>query len=99
MKSCLKFYINGEWVEPNDPKPLDVINPANEEVLGQIMLGNAHDVNNAVAAAKAAFETYSQTSVADRLSMLEAIQANYKERYSEMVETISAEMGGSAMAL
>ena len=53
MKSCLKFYINGEWVEPNDPKPLDVINPANEEVLGQIMLGNAHDVNNAVAAAVA----------------------------------------------
>ncbi len=93
MKSCLKFYINGEWVEPNDPKPLDVINPANEEVLGQIMLGNAHDVNNAVAAAKTAFETYSQTSVADRLSMLEAIQANYKERYSEMVETISSEMG------
>ncbi len=93
MESCLKFYINGEWVDPSDPKPLDVINPATEEVIGQIMLGNAADVDKAVAAAKAAFESYSRTTVAERVELLEAIQAAYKERYSEMVETISAEMG------
>lgn len=93
MESCLKFYINGEWVDPSDPKPLDVINPATEEVIGQIMLGNAADVDKAVAAAKAAFESYSRTTVAERIELLEAIQAAYKERYGEMVETISAEMG------
>ncbi|MEQ8497483.1 MAG: aldehyde dehydrogenase family protein, partial [Gammaproteobacteria bacterium] len=93
MESCLKFYINGEWVDPSDPKPLDVINPATEEVIGQIMLGNAADVDKAVAAAKAAFESFSRTSVAERVELLEAIQAAYKERYNEMVETISAEMG------
>jgi len=93
MESCLKFYINGEWIDPSDPKPLDVINPATEEVIGQIMLGNAADVDKAVAAAKAAFESYSRTTVAERIELLEAIQAAYKERYGEMVETISAEMG------
>ncbi|MEX2481067.1 MAG: aldehyde dehydrogenase family protein [Gammaproteobacteria bacterium] len=93
MQSCTKFYINGEWVDPSDPKPLDVINPATEEVLGQIMLGNAQDVDRAVAAAKTAFETYSQTTREERVALLEAIQAAYKERYSEMVETISNEMG------
>ncbi|MGE0483363.1 MAG: aldehyde dehydrogenase family protein [Gammaproteobacteria bacterium] len=93
MDSCLKFYINGEWVDPTDPKPLDVINPATEEVIGQIMLGNATDVDKAVAAARAAFDSFSRTSVAERVELLEAIQAAYKDRYGEMVETISAEMG------
>ena len=93
MQSCLKFYINGEWVEPNDPKPLDVINPATEAVIGQIMLGNAKDVDRAVAAARKAFETFSRTTREERIALLEAIQAAYKERYSEMVETISNEMG------
>ncbi len=93
MDSCLKFYINGEWVTPSEPKPCDVVNPATEEVIGQIMLGNEKDVDKAVAAAKAAFVSYSQTTVAERIELLKAIEAAYKERYKEIVETISAEMG------
>lgn len=93
MDNCSKFYINGEWVTPSDHNPCDVINPATEEVVGQIMLGNVADVNKAVAAAKAAFETFSQTTVADRIQLLKAIEVSYKERYQEMAETISAEMG------
>ena len=93
MDNCLKFYINGAWVEPTDPKPFDVINPATEQVIGQIMLGNQADVNKAVAAAKAAFVTYSQTTKAERIALLEAIMVAYKKRYSEMAATISKEMG------
>ena len=93
MQSCLKFYINGAWVEPSAAQPLDVINPATEQVVGQIMLGNAQDVNKAVAAAKAAFPSFSRTSVEERIALLEKIGAAYKERYAEMVETISSEMG------
>ena len=55
MENCLKFYIDGAWVEPSDPKPFDVINPANEQVIGQIMLGNENDVNKAVAAPRKPF--------------------------------------------
>ena len=93
MQSCLKFYINGAWVEPSAKRPFDVINPATEEVIGQIMLGGPRDVDAAVAAAKAAFVSFSRTTREQRVELLEAIGAAYKERYSEMVETISAEMG------
>ncbi|MDC3401702.1 aldehyde dehydrogenase family protein [Alphaproteobacteria bacterium] len=93
MDSCLKFYIDGKWVEPTEPKPFDVINPANEQVIGQIMMGNATDANLAVAAAKKAFPSFSQTSVKERLELIDSIMAVYAKRSSEVAETISKEMG------
>ena len=93
MENSLKFYIDGEWVEPNTLKKLDVINPADESVAGTIALGNEKDVDMAVKAARKAFASFSLTSVDDRISMLEKINDIYKERYGEMVETISKEMG------
>lgn len=93
MENCLKFYIDGAWVDPVDPQPFDVINPANEQVIGQIMLGNAEDVDRAVAAARKAFLSFSRTSVAERLDLLDAIAASYQKRIGEVAETITAEMG------
>ena len=98
MENCLKFYIDGQWVDPVDPKPFDVINPANEQVIGQIMMGNEEDLNKAVAAAKKAFPSFSRTSVQERLELMDAIMAAYQNRYAEIAETISAEMG-APMAL
>ncbi|MGI9439848.1 MAG: aldehyde dehydrogenase family protein [Parvibaculales bacterium] len=93
MENCLKFYINGQWVEPTSPKPFDVINPANEQVIGQIMLGNEEDVNKAVAAAKKAFGSFSRTSRQERLDLFDAIIGVYQKRIGEVAETISSEMG------
>ncbi|HEX9208207.1 MAG TPA: aldehyde dehydrogenase family protein [Steroidobacteraceae bacterium] len=93
MDNSLKFYIGGAWVEPSEPRPLDVINPATEEPIGRVMLGNAQDVNAAVAAARAAFPAFSRTSREERIELLEAILARYMERYPEMVQAISSEMG------
>ncbi len=93
MDSCLKFYIDGAWVEPTTPNPFDIINPANEQVIGQVMLGNAQDVDKAVAAAKRAFTSFSQTSVKERLELLDAIIAAYQKRLGDMAETITKEMG------
>lgn len=93
MENCLKFYIDGQWVDPVDPKPFDVINPASEQVIGQINLGNAEDVNKAVAAAKKAFPSFSRTSVKERLELMDAIIGAYQKRMDEVAETISNEMG------
>ncbi|NBR78459.1 MAG: aldehyde dehydrogenase family protein [Alphaproteobacteria bacterium] len=93
MENCLKFYIDGQWVDPVDPKPFDVINPANEQVIGQIMMGNEEDVNKAVAAAKKAFASYSRFTVQERLELLDAIIGAYQNRFDEVAKTISAEMG------
>ena len=73
MREYKQFYINGEWVEPTSPNNFDVLNPATEEVCATISLGNETDVDKAVAAAKAAFETFSQTSVEERIALLERI--------------------------
>jgi aldehyde dehydrogenase (NAD+) len=93
MKECTQFYINGEWVDPVDPKHLDVINPATEETIGKIAMGNSNDVDKAVAAAKEAFESFSQTSKEERLALMGKILEVYQSRYDEIAETISSEMG------
>ena len=93
MKECIQFYINGEWVDPSDPKYLDVINPATEESIGKIAMGNSTDVDKAVTAAKEAFESFSQTSKEERLALMGKIIEVYQSRYDEVAETISSEMG------
>ena len=94
MKKYNQFYINGEWVDPsNGINSFDVINPSNEEVIGQISLGTKEDVDKAVSAAKDAFESFSQTTVQERLALLGKIVEVYQSRYDEIAETISQEMG------
>ena len=93
MKECMQFYINGEWVDPVDPKNLDVINPATEETIGKIAMGNSKDVDKAVAAAKEAFDSFSQTSKEERLALMGKILEVYQSRYDEIAEIISSEMG------
>ena len=97
MRDYTKFYINGKWVDPVTPKTLDVINPANESVAGRISMGSAADVDAAVKAARAAFASYSQTTVAERIALLEAIINEYKKRYADMAAAITEEMGAPAM--
>ena len=93
MRDYLKFYINGSWVEPAKANSIDVINPATEKSAGRISMGSAEDVDRAVKAARAAFTTYSQTSVEERAVLLERVIAEYKSRYADMAAAITEEMG------
>jgi len=94
MKKYEQFYINGEWVNPvNTLNSLDVINPATEESIGTIAMGDADDVNSAVEAAKEAFTTFSQTSVEERVALLQKIVEVYMSRSAEIAEIISLENG------
>lgn len=93
MSNTEKFYINGQWVEPRGGERLDVINPATEEPCGRIALGTAEDVDAAVAAAKAAFASYSTTTREERVELLKAIVAAYQARYNDVAAAISQEMG------
>ncbi len=91
-----KFYIDGHWVEPVEPKEFTVINPATEAAAGLISLGSAKDVDRAVAAARRAFEAYSETSREERRALLEKILAIYKKRYQDIASAIRTEMGAPA---
>ncbi len=96
MQNERKFYINGAWVDPRGGTDLDVINPSTEDVCATISLGGEADTNAAVAAAKAAFDGWSQTSKDERLALMEKILEVYMRRSDEMGETISREMGAPA---
>jgi len=93
MRDSRQFYIDGKWVDPVDFHDFTVIDPAHEEPIATISLGSAADVDRAVAAAKRAFESYSGTSVDERLAILRRIVEVYKSKMDEMAETISREMG------
>jgi aldehyde dehydrogenase (NAD+) len=93
MKDCRKFYIDGKWVDPLKAHDSVVINPATEESIATISLGSAADVDRAVAAAKRAFDSYSETSLQERLELLRRIVEVYQSKMEEMAATISQEMG------
>ena len=93
MMDLRKFYINGEWVKPESNHEMEVINPATERGFATITLGTAGDVDRAVSAAKAAFPAYSRTSKEQRLVLLNRLLEIYKQRFEEMAQAISTEMG------
>lgn len=93
MREHTKFYINGKWVDPVTPRTLEVLDPSTEEACATISLGSEADVDLAVAAAKAAFDSFSQTSVEERVEMLERLAAIFQRRIGEIAEAIRLEMG------
>lgn len=93
MSTHLKFFIDGAWVDPAQPALLDVIDPSTEEPFTTISVGSRTDVDRAVAAAKAAFTTFSVTDRAERLALLERILSVYNERFEDIARAVSQEMG------
>src|SRR5258708_2729685 len=93
MSHAQQFYIGGEWVKPLSPNTIDVIDPSTEEPIGKIALGGPEDVDRAVAAAKAAFPSFSRPSRQDRVALLRRVLDVYKSRYDEIARTLSKEMG------
>lgn len=93
MREYLKFYIDGQWVDPAELRVLDVENPTTEQVCGRIAIGASADVDRAVKAARKAFVSWSQTSKEERLELLGALAAEYQRRADELAEAVTEEMG------
>jgi len=93
MKNLQKFYIDGAWVDPISDATMSVLNPATEEQIGTIAMGNAADVDKAVAAANTAFESYSLTSKPERLALLRELKAITERRINDLAEAMRMEMG------
>jgi aldehyde dehydrogenase (NAD+) len=86
-------YIGGQWVDSKGGKPHDVINPATEEAASTIVLGTAADVDDAVAAAREALKSWSQTTREERLDLLNRIVEEYKKRAPDLAKSMASEMG------
>ena len=93
MENLDKFYIDGCWVTPNSSQSMPVFNPASEMQIGTVTLGNAADVDAAVAAATSAFSNYSKSSKDERLQLLKRLMTGTQERFEDLAQAMSAEMG------
>ena len=96
MYDCTGFYINGEWRRNPGAGVHDIINPATEQPAGSVAYGTPQEVDDAVAAARAAFDDFSAWPVRQRLDLLDQIVASYKNRWNDIAEAITAEMGAPA---
>ncbi len=93
MDHVQQFYIDGQWVDPLTSDTLAVVNPATEQPIETIAMGGPDDVDAAVAAAKAAFETFSQTSREERLELLDRVIGVYASRMEDLAQIVSQEVG------
>ncbi len=92
-ENMTKFYINGAWVEPHSKARLGVENPATEEIVCQLALGDEADIDSAIAAARAAFGAWTVRPVAERIALVKRILEVYNEKIEDLAQVMSTEMG------
>jgi aldehyde dehydrogenase (NAD+) len=93
FENALRFHINGKWVAPVGTGRHGLVNPATEDVICEIAMGNVTDVDHAVAAAKAAFESYSMTTAKERQQLLKNLLELYNRDYDQIADLMTLEMG------
>jgi aldehyde dehydrogenase (NAD+) len=91
--NMLKFYINGAWVDPISKNRIGVENPATEEIVCEVAMGNAEDADRAILAARAAFDGWTYRPVTERIAVVKRILEIYNERYEDFAQIMSTEMG------
>lgn len=96
MRRRFTSYINGHWLDPTDPRTVPVIDPATENVVAEVCLSGLDEVESAVRAANAAFETYSDFSPRERIALLERVLAEYERRLPDIADAVSADIGAPA---
>ena len=93
MRDYTRIYINGAWVTPAAGTVIDVVNPATERPAGQITLCTPAEVDQAVAAARKAFISFSRSTREDRLDLLNRILGVYARRQDELADALTEELG------
>ena len=91
MVTQYKNLINGEMITTSEW--LDVVNPANEDVIGQVPSAGAAELDQAVAAARAAFKTWKKTTHEERAAVCVAIAGAIKENAEELFRLLTSEQG------
>lgn len=93
MKAHDGMYIDGAWRPAAGTDTIEVVNPADEQVIGRVPAGTAEDVDAAVQAARAALPGWAATSPAERGAVIGALRDVLAARREEIAETVRAELG------
>ncbi|AZB29847.1 aldehyde dehydrogenase family protein [Chryseobacterium balustinum] len=95
MKTVNKIYINGEFVTPHGAEIFDLINPSNNQKIGEVILADETDTKNAIAAAKEAFKTFSKSTVTERIDYLTKLKVAVEKRQQDFIDIMIEEYGGT----
>ena len=89
------IFVGGKWIKPNSTKKLEVISAFTEQPIATVPLGDAADVDAAVAAARKAFDTglWPKMSVQERVAAVKRLRDVLERRKEEVAQAITAEMG------
>ncbi|NJP72614.1 aldehyde dehydrogenase family protein [Streptomyces sp. C1-2] len=93
MKAHDGIYVDGAWRPAAGTDTIEVVNPADEQVLAHVPAGTAEDVDAAVRAARAALPAWAATEPAERAARLTALRDRLAARAEEIAETVTAELG------
>src|SRR5437868_8179027 len=88
-----KLYIDGVWVPSSGSKTIDVINSSTEDVMGRVPEATPEDVDKAVQAAKAAFDSWAKTSAEERSKYLQRIAEGLQTRTMDIANVVAQELG------
>ncbi len=95
MKTVNRIYVNGEFVSPHGTEIYELINPSTNQKIGQVTLADVTDTKNAIAAAKAAFRTFSKSTVSERIGYLTKLKTAIEKRKQDFIDTMIEEYGGT----
>jgi aldehyde dehydrogenase (NAD+) len=95
MKTVNKIYSNGEFVSPHGTEIYNLINPSNNQKIGELTLADAIDAKNAIAAAKVAFRTFSKSTVSERIAYLTKLKTAIEKRKQDFIDSMIEEYGGT----
>ncbi|MEV6647726.1 aldehyde dehydrogenase family protein [Amycolatopsis sp. NPDC051371] len=93
MRQYPHLYIDGRWTEPLEPREVELVDPTREEVFARVAIGGAADADRAVAAARHAFDSFSESSVAERIAVIDRVIDVYESHAEEFSELIAREVG------
>ena len=92
-KAFNEAYINGHFVTPHGKQLVDLVNPTDNSVIGKVTMADEIDARSAIAAAKRAFETFSQTAKEQRMDYLQRLHQSVSNRMNDLVEATILEYG------
>lgn len=95
MKAVNKIYINGEFVTPHGTEIFDLINPSNNQKIGEVTLADQTDTKNAIAAAKEAFKSFSKATIGQRIDYLTRLKTAVEKRQQDLIDIMIEEYGGT----
>ena len=98
MKQINQIYVNGQFVRPHGRTVMDLINPSTRQVIGQVTLGDEKDTQDAIAAAKKAFKTFSRTGIETRSDMLQRLH-DVIVKHADLLNRVAVEEYGSPVTV